>query len=373
MNKILKKIIGLWACAIIGITAAAQVVGTPYIASPASGFYAKGADISAVTQMEASGYLFYNKSGVQEDCFQLMSDIGFNSIRLRVWVNPTEASTGDSYSYCNTSDMVAKALRAKALGLKVMVDFHYSDGWAGAGETPTQTKPAAWANLSTTALIDTVGAYTTEVLTTLKNSGVTPDWVQVGNETGYGMLFPTGELPDSAQNYAKLNNAGYDAVKAVFPNAKVIVHVGDAQNLNLYTSMFDSLTKYGGKWDVIGMSYYPAWNSATMMTAPVTTSLWQTANTACMTTINGVISRYGSDVMICEIGMPTIDTAVCNPFLTDIIQKTKAVPNHKVLGLFYWEPEAYAKNGVQWSNWGAIYSAFNSSGEPTQALDPFAN
>ncbi len=101
--------------------------------------FAKGADVSWVTQMESSGYNFYDSAGTQTDCFQLMKELGMNAIRLRVWVNPMGG-------WNDSLDVMNKAVRANNLGLKVMLDFHYSDTWADPG---TQTKPAAWASLGT--------------------------------------------------------------------------------------------------------------------------------------------------------------------------------------------------------------------------------
>src|SRR5574338_1063473 len=94
--------------------------------NPPQSFFAKGADVSWLTQMEAAGIKFYNSSGTEQDCMQILKNLGMNAIRLRVWVNP-------SNNWCNQSDVVAKAVRAKNLGLKVMIDFHYSDTWADPG------------------------------------------------------------------------------------------------------------------------------------------------------------------------------------------------------------------------------------------------
>ncbi len=99
--------------------------------------FAKGADISWLTQMEAEGRKFYNASGTETECMALLKSLGMNTIRLRVWVNPSPA-------WNNIPDVVAKAIRAKNLGLRIMIDFHYSDWWADPGK---QTKPAAWAVL----------------------------------------------------------------------------------------------------------------------------------------------------------------------------------------------------------------------------------
>src|SRR6185295_10631574 len=89
--------------------------------------FVKGADVSWLTEMEATGKKFYNSAGTEKDCMQILKDLGMNSIRLRVWVNPANG-------WNNTADVVAKALRAKALGMKIMIDFHYSDSWADPGQ-----------------------------------------------------------------------------------------------------------------------------------------------------------------------------------------------------------------------------------------------
>src|SRR3954469_1709509 len=144
----------------------------------------KGADVSWTSEIEANGYKYYNRSGVQKDIFAIMKEQGMTAARLRVWVNPAQGW------YNSTQDVVAKAKRAKAAGLSVMIDFHYSDSWADPGQ---QTKPAAWASYSFTQLMDAVYNHTTFVLQAVKDAGVTPLWVQVGNETSNGMLWNDGK------------------------------------------------------------------------------------------------------------------------------------------------------------------------------------
>ena len=156
--------------------------------------FAKGADISWLTQMEASGYKFYNRAGVQEDCYQVLKDEGMNSVRLRAWVNPTGG-------WCNTVDVVAKAKRAKAAGMRIMIDFHYSDWWADPGK---QNKPAAWASLNFIDLKTALSDYTKHVMDTLKSNSIYPEWVQVGNETNDGMLWEDGRASTNMANFAAL-------------------------------------------------------------------------------------------------------------------------------------------------------------------------
>ena len=305
--------------------------------------FCKGADVSWVTQMESSGKKFYNSAGTETECMTLLKSLGMNSIRLRVWVNPTDG-------WCNTADLLVKALRAKNLGMRIMIDFHYSDTWA---DPSKQTKPAAWTSLSFTDLKTAVSTHTTDVLTTLKNNGITPQWVQVGNETGNGMLWEDGKASTNMANYAALNNAGYDAVKAVFPTAKVIVHIQNGNDNSLFRWIFDGLKNNGGKWDVIGMSLYPS------------TSDWSTYNSQCLANMNDMVSRYSKEVMIVECGMSWDSPTVCKSFLTDLIAKTKTVTNGKGLGVFYWEPESYGN----WNNY--TLGAFDNAGKPTAAMDAF--
>lgn len=167
--------------------------GLPDKEEPLATDFAKGADISWVTEMEHKGMKFYNTSGVETDCFQLMKDLGLNAVRLRVWVDPKEHD-----NWCNTADLVTKAKRAAELGMDVMVDFHYSDWWADPGQ---QHKPAAWKGLNLADLKKAVAGHTADVLNALKAAGVTPKWVQVGNEIRSGMLWDED---------AALSGASYD-------------------------------------------------------------------------------------------------------------------------------------------------------------------
>lgn len=306
-------------------------------------FFAKGADVSWVTQMESGGIQFYNSAGTQTECMQLMKDLGMNSIRLRVWVDPVN-------NWCNTADVLTKALRAKSLGMKILLDFHYSDSWADPGQ---QNKPAAWASQDFATLKTSVSQHTTTVITTLKTNGIVPEWVQVGNETNDGMLWPDGKASTNMANFTQLINAGYDAVKAVSPTSKVVVHISNGYDNSLFRWIFDGLKNNGGKWDVIGMSLYP------------TSTNWSSINSQCKSNMADMITRYNKEIMICEVGMSWDQGAACKAFIADIIAKTRSLPNNKGLGVFYWEPEAY-------NSWqGYTLGAFDNTGKPTEALDAF--
>jgi arabinogalactan endo-1,4-beta-galactosidase len=305
--------------------------------------FAKGADISWITEMESQNIIFYNNNGVQTECMTLLKSLGMNTFRFRVWVNPAN-------NWNNVTDVIAKAVRAKNLGMRIMIDFHYSDSWADPGQ---QTKPAAWASQDIAALKTSVYNHTYNVLNALKSNGITPEWVQVGNETNDGMLWPEGRASTNMANFAQLVNAGYDAVKAVNASTKVIVHISNGNDNSLFRWIFDGLKNNGAKWDVIGMSLYP---NATN---------WSTMTTQCLSNMNDMIARYDKEVMVVEVGMSWDQPAACQSFLSDIINKTKSIPNKKGLGVLYWEPECF----VNWNSYSL--GAFDNTPKPTAALSAF--
>ena len=310
--------------------------------------FAKGADVGWLTEMEAAGVKFYDSNGIQRECMLLLKDKGINSIRLRAWVNPVKG-------WNNTKDVVIKSKRAKSLGMKLMIDFHYSDDWADPGKQPI---PAAWTKMNYEEMKTALFIYTKGVMDTLKQNGITPEWVQVGNENNDGMLWEVGRASKSMTNFAGLIKAGYEAVKEVSNTTQVIVHLSNGYDNGLFRWMFDGLKANGARWDIIGMSLYPYW-------APDGVDAWATTNTKCLANMHDMIARYNTPVMVVEVGMPNDQPEKSKAFLSDIISKTKTIPNGKGLGVFYWEPQCYKK----WNGYGL--GAFDDNGKPTIAMDAF--
>jgi arabinogalactan endo-1,4-beta-galactosidase len=311
---------------------------------PVPAGFAKGADISWLTHMESSGYLFYDSTGKKMDCMLLLKSLGLNSIRLRAWVNPSDG-------WCNTADLVTKAIRANNLGLKIMIDFHYSDIWADPGH---QSKPALWAALDSATLDTVVYKYNRQGMDSLKTNGINPGWVQVGNETNDGMLWENGRASTNMHQFASLINAGYRAVKSVNDSSRVIVHISNGFDNSLFRWMFDGLTSNGAHFDIIAMSLYPS------------VSNWQSLDAQCLSNMQDMVSRYGKPVMISEVGMPADAPATCRSFIADMITKINSLPNAMGLGVFYWEPESY-----NWQGYGL--GAFDANGKPTVALYGFTD
>jgi arabinogalactan endo-1,4-beta-galactosidase len=302
-----------------------------------------GADISWITEMESSGRRFYNKNGTQEDPFVLMKNLGAKAIRLRVWVNPTDGWNG-------RNDLIAKARRAHQLGLRLLINFHYSDFWADPGK---QNPPAQWTSYNVPQLQAAVRTHTREILMALKDEGIRPDWVQVGNETNDGMLWPLGKASVSMSNYAAFFQAGYEAVKSVDTTIQVMVHLSNGYDRALYEWNLNGLKQAGANWDAVGMSLYP------------TTADWQTVSDQCLSNMQWIINQYRTPVMIAEVGMPADQPQVCYSFLSYLKNRIDSIPNSMALGIFYWEPQCYAN----WKGYGL--GAFDDAGRPTRALDAF--
>ena len=140
-----------------------------------------------------------------------------------------------------------------------------------------------------------------DVLGAIKEMGIDVEWVQVGNETHQGMLFPTGQTTssDGIKNFAKFINSGYNAVKEIYPNAKVIVHLDQGNDANLYNRIFGYLHDNNAKWDVIGMSLYPD-----MYPTEGVADDWEDMNNKCIANMKNLIAKYNTPVMMCEIGIP---------------------------------------------------------------------
>ena len=318
--------------------------------TPKSNDLVKGADISWLPQMEATGYKFYDNNGLEQDCFKILKDHGINTIRLRTFVNP---SKNKASGHCSKEETVEMSLRAQKWGMRVMIDFHYSDSWADPGK---QRKPAAWEGHDFPQLLKDVYDYTFDVMSALKNAGVTPGWVQVGNEIPGGMIYPEGKTSNWPQ-LAQLINKGYDAIKAVSPTSKVILHIDQGNNNARFRDWFDNAKANNAKYDMIGLSYYPWWLDGK---PDYTLNIDDLSKN-----MNDMAERYGKEVMVVEVGGEDIKAQNTYDMLVAVQQKVKAVPNGKGKGVIYWEPEG-AKS---WS--GYALSAWGSDGKPTMALDAF--
>jgi len=334
--------------------------------------FAKGADVSWLSEMEHDGKTFKKADGTTADLFEVLKDCGINSIRLRVWVDPYGGWSGKT-------DMLALAERATAAGMALMVDFHYSDFFA---DPSRQVIPSAWTadKGDLEKMCAHVADHTTDILKAMKEDGLSPAWIQIGNETRNGMLWPTGQLwdgngdiTDGRKHFARLYNAGYDAAKALFPDALVMPHLNNAYEDNSW--WFSQIKAEGGKFDAIALSHYP--QAETKLSA-------SQYNQKALANIKSLYSTYKIPVIVSEVGvMPSKSDAasVLQSFMTEL----KKIDG--CAGIFYWEPEVYGGwkpavygnaaeltrlTGTKQGTWGGYnMGAFTSDGRPHEIMDAF--
>jgi len=289
----------------------------------AQGTFWLGADISGTTALEAHGGQLYNSSGEPRENTQLMKELGLNAVRLRAWVNPKDG-------FCRPDDVLLMASRAKALGMEVMIDFHYSDWWADPGQ---QNIPAAWKDMSYDEMRQALAEHTRSTLLLLKTNGINVRWVQVGNETTNGFLWPMGRAQENMAQYAGLTQAGYEAVKQVFPEAQVIIHLDQARDAKRYDFIFDGLKANGAKWDIIGMSVYPYWDQREKAEKNDAGTLKHA-----LKNMKRLVKKFGTPVMVVETGYEAARPEEGRRFMEKLISACQEMDG-RCLGVFYWAPE----------------------------------
>ncbi len=310
--------------------------------------FAKGADISWLPQMEASGYQFYNEKGEKDDALNILKSKGMDAIRLRVFVNPNDDRGS---GHCSKDETIAFAKKLHKMGFRLMIDFHYSDSWADPNK---QYKPKAWENLNFTDLKKAVYDHTYDVIAAMKKENITPEWVQIGNEIPNGILWPDGHSKNF-KNLGELLNVGYDAVKAVDKKIKVIVHIDEGNNTEKITWFYKNVAEQKVKYDVIGLSYYPFWIKKD----------WTETIDDLQKNMNYLAKTYKKEVMIVEVGGEDYKVENTKNLLEATLKAVRNVPNKMGTGVFYWEPQG-AKS---WSGYGL--SAWLENGQPSPALDAF--
>jgi arabinogalactan endo-1,4-beta-galactosidase len=308
----------------------------------------KGADVSWMTEMEAQGYTWQDNDGNSTELMPLLKDYDLDAVRLRVWVDPDNSPAN---GWCDIDDMVTKAQLAHAEGLDVMVCIHYSDHWADPGQ---QNKPAAWTNFTEAELDTAVAGHTTDILNALSAVNISPKWIQIGNETNDGMLWPTGRASTGGfANYASFVNAGSNAVKTFNPTIKTILHLANGNDQSLYNWNIGGLINNGlnmNDIDIIGMSLYPEADN------------WKTLVDQTHDNMLNIQNSYNKDAMVVEIGFSNSRPDITYQFIVYMIEKTRQAQG---LGVFYWEPIAYSP----FTSYGK--GAWDDDGSPSVAMDAF--
>ena len=313
-----------------------------------SGFSATkyvGGDISLLPKYEERGAIYYNENGTRiTDMLNYLKTTGMNAMRVRLFVDPSKANAEDQgEGVCQDLPFVISlSQRIKAAGFNLLLDIHYSDTWTDPGQHST---PSSWT--VTTALADSVYSYTRRVLNAMIASGATPEFIQVGNEVTYGMLWPTGHCYPNGNSYgngtfatfANYLKQGIKACREVCPAAKIVIHTEMGRSSNV-TSFYNTLINYTTDFDIIGLSYYPYWHGGLSVLDDLLTSLETT--------------YPAKKIQIVETGYPhayypsgaSYDLQSTWPateagqkaFTTALIEMLNA--HATVNGLYWWFPEA---------------------------------
>lgn len=339
-----------------------------------------GADVSSLQAMEDYGAKYFDFDGVEKDALEILQSHGVNYIRLRIWNEPeTSFDRGD---YCNLENSIAVAKRAKALGMKLLLDFHYSDSWA---DWKNQHLPKKWVNMSMEQVENAVYQFTRETLEKLYQENAYPDVVQIGNEIGCGLLWPHGDL-EHPENIAKLLNAGIIAVQEAETGdnkAEIMLHVESGGNTEATETFFMMLGDYGLKhYDIIGLSYYPYWAGK---------------YPCLLRNMQNIQRKLEKKVVVVETAFPYTDDShdttpnvVTGELTRKEMQLEPSEENQRRVteeimqmvyqedngyGVFYWEPVWYCLQGVgamkdlgnEWEN----QAVFDHTGKALEGLHAF--
>jgi arabinogalactan endo-1,4-beta-galactosidase len=374
-----------------GVSLLVFALSMPSLAQPtnAPSHFLLGADISTLTQVEQRGGVFQD-AGKPDDALAIFMRHGWNSFRLRLFVNPNgKGGVINSLDYTR-----ALAKRIKASGATFILDIHYSDTWA---DPQHQNKPAAWKDMDFDAMQSAVEKYTAEVIADLKKNGALPDIVQVGNEITGGTLWPDAQVTvplstvkvfdstvkpikppqpyDDVKQWDRLTRilaAGIRGVRestAPSDNVRVMIHIDCGGDWPVTQWYFDHLNEHHIDYDIIGQSYYPNWHGTI---ANVRENLEQTVN------------RFHKDIIIVETAYPWKDGTRWSgrknmawpisadgqkQFLEDLIAAVRAAPGGHGIGVMYWHPESVPmKNGGGNRGVGDT-SLFDNDGNALPAMD----
>jgi len=340
-------------------------------------------DFSSLEETEHLGGAFY-QDGVPGDLVEILAKNGVNAARLRLWLDPY-SKAGEPYGggTCGLDCVKRLAARAKACGMRFLLDLHYSDFWCDPGR---QLPPKAWAGLSADQLAERVYVYTRETLLSLQAAGLQPDMVQVGNEITNGMLWPAGRLSDPEPGvrrtgYETLSlfvNAGCRAVRDT-NRAKIVLHLERSGDNAVWREWFDEILSRGADFDIIGASYYPYWHGSFENLRH---------------NLNDMIARYQKDVMVVETAYaftsehfdPTQsgaklvinDSLKCfdgsdapyplslegqRQYVRELLHLVRGLDGGRGRGVYYWEPAWLPLPGSTWAS-EAARAYMNEQGKP---------
>lgn len=331
--------------------------------------YIKGVDISTLLEIEENGGCYFDFEGKKTEMFEFLKSCNINAVRLRLWNNPYDDKQNPYGAGTNDLERtIILGKRAASAGMDILLDFHYSDFWADPGK---QFVPKAWRGHGIDELEKDVYLYTKEVMLALKKEGIVPFMVQVGNELSNGLLWPIGKVPEY-DNIHRLVAAGIKAVREVSPESRIMLHLDNGGNNELYRRWFDEYIRRGDDFDIIGLSYYPFWHGNFE---------------ALKANMNDIALRYSKELIIAEVSMgfsmedysryefpdgkgsgkgyatrrelvekieyPMTEEGQSD-FLKRLFDVIFQVPENRGRGFFYWEPGWIPVPGVGWATQASL-------------------
>ena len=359
----------LWLCALLLCAVCVSAYGEDLYVQKVEDLredFIMGMDVSSVTALENSGVTYHNFAGEDADLFDVLQEAGINYIRVRVWNDPWDAD-GNGYGggNCDLANAISIGQRATAHGMRLLVDFHYSDFWA---DPSKQQVPKAWAELDADGKAEAIASFTTDCLTRLRDAGVDVGMVQIGNETTTGFCGET-----SNGKVCKLMNAAAAAIRAVDPDILIAVHYTNPEDDAALSQKAMMLRRNKVDYDVFSVSWYPYWHGTLEHLTE---------------TLAHIAEVYGKQVMVAETSYAytEADTDFSGntvgegggyekyyPFtvqgqaneVADLIAGINSIGG---LGVFYWEgawisvgQSSWAENSALWekygSGWASSYAA----------------
>lgn len=332
-----------------------------------------GMDASCVPSLEAGGVKYFDHNGTEKDVFEILGENGINYIRVRVWNDPFDAQGfGYGGGNCDIENAIKIGVRAAKYGMKLLVDFHYSDFWADPGK---QKAPKEWENLEIEEKTQALYDYTIDCLKKLQSAGADVGMVQIGNETNGALCGEKAEDTGGWERIAKLMKAGAKAVRDVCPTALVAVHFTNPEKTASFESYGKNLDLYDVDYDVFATSYYPFWHGTLDNLAKVLSDIAEKYNKKVMVAETSyAYTLKNSDFHTNTIGSG-VKTVKNYPFtqqgqvnlVRDVVD-TLVNKTADGIGVFYWEgtwisvgSDSYEKNLSVWekygSGWATSYAA----------------
>lgn len=304
------------------------------ISLPTTTEFIRGADLSALPQLEAYNNVFYNSDGQEQDFLTILKNAGLNTVRLKLWKN----SATETASF---SEVKTLSNRLKSIGLKVWLTVHYSDNWA---DPSKQAAPKIWENLTFSAVNDSIYNYTKKII-----SEINPDFIQIGNEINNGFIYPYGKLSTNELQFKTLIATAIKAVRETNSETKIMLHYAGYSGAQIFFNKFKN-TDY----DIIGLSYYPKWHGKSLDNLSAT--------------FGALSSTFNKEIVIAETSYPftfnwydltnniigsndqILDNYPATPKgQLDFILKLKSLIKEvsKGIGFCYWGGELIAFKGQQ--------------------------